>query len=98
MRCIRLSPLLFSLLLPASAQNSTAEIGKPDFIRDVQPVLTERCMPCHSGNEAQSGLQVHTRDQLLRGGKSGPAIIPGNGAGSLLIVKMQGKQGMRMPP
>jgi hypothetical protein len=69
-----------------------------DFAKDIQPVLAVRCMPCHSGASAQAGLKAHTRDELLRGGVSGPAIIPGKGSESLLVQKIEGTNGMRMPP
>jgi hypothetical protein len=72
--------------------------AKVDFLKDVQPVLTAKCMACHSGDTPQAGLKAHTREDLLRGGKSGPSIIPGKGAESLLIAKMEGKKGLRMPP
>ena len=69
-----------------------------DFAKEVQPVLAQRCMSCHSGASAQAGLKAHTRDELLRGGVSGPAIVPGKGSESLLVKKLEGTQGMRMPP
>src|SRR3954452_13433754 len=92
-----LSGRVFVILAVCSAargQNSSAV----DFARDIQPLLTETCMGCHSGSEAQAGLQVHTRDELMKGGKSGPGVVPGDGAGSLLELKMQGQKGVRMPP
>src|SRR5206468_3091283 len=46
----------------------------------------------------QAGLKIHTRDDLLKGGTSGPAVVAGDGSGSLLIAKMQGRKGLRMPP
>lgn len=84
--------LLFFLL------TSTARPQSINFLTDVQPVLTEKCLSCHSGDAAQGELKIHTREELLRGGKSGAAIVPGKGSESLLIAKMEGKKGMRMPP
>ena len=69
-----------------------------DFLKDVQPVLTAKCLVCHSGAAPQAGLNLHTRDGLLRGGASGPAIVPGNGAASLLVLRISGQKGLRMPP
>jgi hypothetical protein len=69
-----------------------------DFLTEVQPIFTARCMPCHSGDNAQAGLKTHTREDLLKGGKSGAAIIPGNGSDSLLVQKISGQKGLRMPP
>jgi hypothetical protein len=69
-----------------------------DFLKEVQPVLNDKCMACHSGQAAQGGLKAHTRDDLLKGGDSGPAIVPGKGSESLIVQKLEGKKGMRMPP
>jgi hypothetical protein len=77
---------------------SCSAYAKVDFLKDVQPVLTSKCMACHSGDAPQGGLKAHTREDLLKGGKSGPSIIPGKGAESLLVAKMEGKRGLRMPP
>ncbi len=78
---------------PLLAQQPTV-----DFARDVQPVLTAKCLGCHSGASAQAELKLHTRADLLKGGLSGPAIVAGDGASSLLLRKINGEQGMRMPP
>lgn len=71
---------------------------KVDVLKEVQPVLTAKCLVCHSSDGAQGGLRAHTREDLIRGGASGPAIVPGKGADSLLVLKVQGKRGIRMPP
>ena len=71
---------------------------KVDFLKEVQPVFTARCLACHSSGKPQAGLRIHTRNDLLRGGQSGPAILPGHAEDSLLIQKVTGKHGLRMPP
>ena len=69
-----------------------------NFLSEVQPVLNDRCLPCHSGDSPNGGLRTHTREDLLQGGNTGPAIVPGNGAESLLVKKISGQSGLRMPP
>lgn len=81
------------LLLPG-----LAAAQKVDFLKEVQPILTARCLACHSSGKPQAGLRIHTRNDLLRGGKSGAAIVAGHAAGSLLIQKVTGQHGLRMPP
>lgn len=87
-----LSVFLFAGTMSAQSRRQV------DFLTEVQPVLTTRCMPCHSGDSPQGGLKTHTREDLLKGGTSGPAIIVGNGADSLLVQKITGQKGLRMPP
>ncbi len=88
---------VFSILAAAIA--AFGQNAQPvDFLRDVQPVLTSRCLVCHSGDTPQAGLRLHTREEMLRGGVSGPAIVPGNSEASLLVQKITGRRGQRMPP
>ena len=64
----------------ASAQSSD------DFFETrVRPVLAQKCAECHSDQRRRGGLKVSTLDDLLRGGRAGPAIIPGDPDNSLLI-------------
>jgi hypothetical protein len=62
---------------------------------EVLPVLLLRCSACHGLRRQEAGLDVRSRESLLRGGKSGPAIVPGNAAESLLIKRLRAEQ---MPP
>ncbi len=54
------------------------------FEARIRPVLAKNCFACHTETHL-GGLRVDSREGLLRGGNSGPAIEPGNVAGSLLI-------------
>ena len=74
-----------SLGLPwlLSAQDSPV----PRFESDIAPILAENCFACHGENLQQAELDVRTRDALLAGGKSGPAIVPGTPVDSLLLQK-----------
>ena len=67
---------------PAAPQASPAAV---DFFEsNVRPVLAESCFRCHTDRET-AGLRVDSREALLKGGDSGPAIVPGNPDASLLI-------------
>ena len=68
-----------------------------DFVHDVQPLLLARCGSCHGGDQPQAGLAMHSRADLLKGGVTGPAIIPGNGKDSLLIQRVTGARPPAMP-
>src|SRR5262249_39263395 len=66
-----------------------------DFAREVQPILHQRCAPCHSGAKPAGGLNVVTRADLLRGGVSGPAIRAG--AADSLLIRRVTAEASRMP-
>ena len=60
-------------------------------------MLEQRCLGCHSGPNAQQGLQLSSAAALIRGGASGAAVIPGDPATSLLLTKISGEK-PAMPP
>jgi hypothetical protein len=71
-----------------------------DYVRDVKPILAERCYGCHGAIRQKAGLRLDTADLIRRGGESGPAIVPGRSDESLLIEKVTGGADSleRMPP
>lgn len=78
---------------------SAAEIEH--FERRIRPLLHRRCYSCHAADATvlQGGLRVDSRQQLLTGGDSGPAIVPGKPEASLLIEAIRyGGDSYDMPP
>jgi cytochrome c553 len=67
-----------------------------DFVSTIHPILA-RCAPCHGGDKAQGGLSVTSRESILKGGISGPAILPGQAGESLLIRRVTGAIQPAMP-
>lgn len=96
---------LNELTKPAEADNGGApkllmKTGKEtvSFSRDIAPVLRENCIGCHIGGQQASGnFRMDNFNQLLRGGDSGPVISPPKDADSLLVKKLKGLSGQRMP-
>jgi mono/diheme cytochrome c family protein len=71
-----------------------AQAADQSFEKSVQPLLQARCVVCH-GATPQGKLDLRTPDAILKGGASGPVIVPGESARSLLIDKVVTRQ---MPP
>lgn len=70
-----------------------------DFVRDIQPILRDNCYECHAGNTEEGGLNLGIQTRALRGGDSGPAIVPGKSDESLLIQMISGSdEDRQMPP
>jgi hypothetical protein len=46
------------------------------FESKVRPLLIDNCIDCHSADLAEGGLRLDSRAALLKGGVSGPAVIP----------------------
>ena len=95
----RLTALAFVGLLAAAGAVSSNESPVPpaDFARDVEPLLSTSCFPCHGPAAAQGDLRLDAREAALKGGASGPAIVPGHAADSLLLKRVSSQAGTRMP-
>jgi mono/diheme cytochrome c family protein len=89
---------LFALALGAA---DVDQAGMEFFENKIRPVLAEHCYSCHSqkADSLKAGLYLDTRDGLLKGGDSGPAIVPGDPEQSLLIKAIRYTSAeLQMPP
>jgi hypothetical protein len=84
--------------LPARAGDVTDPAAVEFFERAVRPVLVERCQTCHGPEKAKGNLRLDSRTAILNGGESGPAIVPGAPAASLLIDAINYGELHQMPP
>src|SRR4051794_40488466 len=79
--------VLSSIACAVHAQSSTA--SSPDFFETkIRPVMANNCWNCH-GNSALGGLRLDSREGLMKGGKSGAAIVPGDPDKSLLVTAIR---------
>ncbi|MEC9095486.1 MAG: c-type cytochrome domain-containing protein, partial [Planctomycetota bacterium] len=62
---------------------------------DIQPIMLLRCTVCHGNRRREGGLDLRTKATMLKGGKSGPAIVLGKPEESLIIKRMAAEE---MPP
>ncbi|MCA9262291.1 MAG: hypothetical protein KDA60_00520, partial [Planctomycetales bacterium] len=76
----------------------TADDAVPNFTDDIEPVLTTYCAGCHTEGEDNGDLSMDTFADLMKGGESGAAIVPGKAKESLLIKSLRGEGDLRMPP
>src|SRR6266852_1111837 len=85
----------------ASAQADKSAAPTPQqvefFEANIRPVLIDTCGECHTDNE-DGDLRTDSRAALLKGGETGPAIVPGDPEKSLLIHVIRRDEGFpRMP-
>jgi len=68
-------PALALLALSAAAPRlSAAEV---DFNRQVKPILEANCLSCHGDEKPKGDLRLITRDDAIKGGEDGAALVPG---------------------
>ena len=70
-----------------------------DFVRDIEPILHQRCYLCHGAQQQMAELRLDSREAALKGSPSGAVIVPGDPAASKLIERVTStEEGYRMPP
>jgi mono/diheme cytochrome c family protein len=91
-----INPRVFLLLLAAGAARAE-DVSL--FESKIRPILVEHCYECHSSDKKQKGnLLLDTKEGVLKGGDTGPALVPGDPAGSLLIEAVKWEGDLEMPP
>jgi hypothetical protein len=81
----------------AAAPATPAAAGRVDYEREIKPILEENCLECHSQDKRKGGLSLANYGDVLDGGKDGAVVRPGNSARSLVIARVKGTVGDRMP-
>jgi len=94
---------LLSLLLGAASVAAEPTFDEPSiefFEKEVRPILTARCLECHGGGDKapKGGLRMDARAELLKGGDTGAAIVPGKPTESLLVSAINYGDVYQMPP
>ncbi|MFM7152024.1 MAG: DUF1549 domain-containing protein, partial [Gemmataceae bacterium] len=90
--------LLIGLALVPPARSATPTDETAFFEKKIRPLLLARCMSCHDDKKARGGLRLDSRQAMLRGGDSGPALVPGKPDQSLLIKAVHHSETLQMPP
>jgi mono/diheme cytochrome c family protein len=78
------------------AATSSQEDPTQFFTQKIRPVLAQNCYSCHT-TEAAGGLRLDSRAAVLKGGDSGPAMVPGHPETSLLISSIMHTGDLKMP-
>src|SRR5262245_1805042 len=94
----RASPFvaLAAVLTAGPMQSSAAD--NVDFLRDVKPILAQRCFRCHSSLEEESNLRLDSVPAILKGGDGGQVVVAGDSSASRLITAVERRGDLKMPP
>ncbi len=70
-----------------------------DYLKQIKPVLRERCFACHGALKQEASLRLDTAALAIKGGESGAVIKPGDADASLLLKRVTAtEESERMPP
>jgi hypothetical protein len=78
---------------PASKKDVT-------FAADIQPIFEKSCVKCHGAEKPKAKLRLDSLTATMKGGEDGKVVLPGDGAGSMLIhnIAHVGDPDLFMPP
>ncbi len=89
-------------LLPAQStpQIKAPESKGPDFAKEIQPLLREKCLPCHGDVQKAGGLRLTQLKAAMTGGTSGArGLVPHDPDASSVIQRVVSTdENLRMPP
>src|SRR5271156_1467983 len=88
---------------PAKSTVKPVDVVKLDrkepilYEKDIEPILVNKCLVCHSGPVKEAKLDLSTYETLMKGGKRGKNTVPGK-SGESLLVKLCGKTDKPLMP
>ncbi len=83
---------------PAIAIANVSRSTPVSFSDEILPILRNNCITCHSASEANGELNLENPQAMIKGGDTGPAVVPGKGSESLLIRLAAHQDDPAMPP
>lgn len=97
--CCRISNAVF-VALATFVHITACFASEPiDYVKDIKPVLKERCYACHAVLKQESELRLDTASSILKGGSSGPAVVVGKPEVSEIVARIESADAdTRMPP
>jgi hypothetical protein len=101
LRCFTLIVCGVAGLSPAvAADDAKKKVALAFFESNIRPALVKHCYECHSEDAKKLGgkLRLDTKEHTLKGGESGPALVPGKPEESLLIFALKWQDNLEMPP
>ncbi len=99
----RISCLALAVTVTLSAcvmDLSQLKVDDVNFVKSVKPILEASCLECHQHQYEFAGLNLETKAQAMKGGRSGAVIVPGSPHQSLLykVLLLGHDSPVAMPP
>lgn len=90
--------LLSLILLTAQVDSIQAADSQIDYSKQIAPLFRKYCESCHNVDDPEGKFAIDSYSSLLKGGKHGPALLPGDSKSSRLIRMVKGEAKPVMPP
>ena len=86
-----------ALVFLACATAVQAAPPEAEFEKTIRPLLSAKCWGCHSDTKQKGDLRLDSLAAMLKGGESGPALVPGKPEQSLIITAIRHSEQLKMP-
>ena len=101
--CIAMWMVVVSSASPATAAEGLPvspprRADKVRFAEEIQPLLAANCTACHNAKNHEGGLMLDSLKGIVAGGDSGPGVVAGKPAESVLFLRAAHRQDDVMPP
>ena len=89
-----MTPCRPAFVIAALLSTSTLSHSEPvDYTKQIAPLLENYCVDCHGADDPDGEFVTETYTALMKGGKEGLAIKPGNSSESMLVKFLEGHSG-----
>jgi hypothetical protein len=96
---VKVGWVMIALLGIVAVVEASDDASRRHFTERVKPLLETRCVSCHGPDKVKGSLRLDSRAAALKGGDSGPALVPGKPAESLIVqAVMHARPDLEMPP
>jgi mono/diheme cytochrome c family protein len=93
-----LALLAIAWIIPALRARADDPTDVEFFEKEVRPIFATRCQGCHGPEKHKGDLRLDSRASILKGGRTGPAVVPGKPEESLLVDAINYGDLFQMPP
>lgn len=91
--------IFINAIVVLASQAYALEPTKVDYASQIKPILVKNCISCHGVEKQKGGLRLDAGASIIKGGNSGPILIPGKSNESKILHAVEGKDPeTRMPP
>ncbi len=87
----------FALSFSFAASAMADDPAEVDFVRDIQPILSESCYHCHGSDTAEGGVRWDRKSALIGGDSGEISVVPGKPHEGTLLARLRGEEEL-MPP
>jgi WD40 repeat protein/mono/diheme cytochrome c family protein len=85
--------IAFAIFAALSLAGFARADDKPvSYHKDIKPLFTATCNGCHRPEKSKGELDMTSYKSLMKGGKKGTPIVPGDPANSLLVKMISGPE------